>query len=166
MLFRSGEVKAFLHTYYNQIASLQDRSTYTFWEHYYGVSQHKTHEEGWFLMQTRWMLWMEEPETRTLNLLPGIPRAWLDKDHIHLQNCASYFGKFSLHVQPEAEGVRVRFAFAEPPSSTTRLRVRLPLRAAIDSTHLAAVRWDPALQTLTLDVGAKPIDLLLRFSRV
>ena len=35
----------------------------------------KTHEEGWFLMQTRWMLYLEDGDR--LRLLPGIPRRWL-----------------------------------------------------------------------------------------
>ena len=60
---KRDEVKQYLKTYYNQFTALQDRETYTFWEHYYGVSQHKTHEEAWFLMQTRWMLWHEEVES-------------------------------------------------------------------------------------------------------
>ena len=32
----------------------------------YRVSQHKTHEEAWFLMETRWMLYMEEGDTLSL----------------------------------------------------------------------------------------------------
>ena len=71
-----GEVKAFLKTYYNGFAGLADRETYTFWEHYFHASPHKTHEEAWFLMQTRWMLWLEQGDT--LRLLAGIPRAWLE----------------------------------------------------------------------------------------
>jgi hypothetical protein len=54
---RRGEVKPFLKTYYNTMAALADRQTYTFFEHYFHASPHKTHEEAWFLMQTRWMLW-------------------------------------------------------------------------------------------------------------
>ena len=59
------------------MAGLADRETYTFWEHYFHASPHKTHEEGWFLMQTRWMLWLEDGDT--LKLLPGVPRAWLEQ---------------------------------------------------------------------------------------
>ncbi len=95
---KRGEVKAFLKTYYNQFSALQDRETYTFWEHYHHASQHKTHEEGWFLMQTRWMLWLEE--NATLNLLSGIPRAWLkDGQAIRVNNAASYFGPLTFMVE-------------------------------------------------------------------
>src|SRR5690606_4286208 len=71
-----GMVKPFLNTYYHTMAAHADRETYTFWEHLYRVSQHKTHEEAWFLMETRWMLYMEEGDT--LSLLKTIPRAWME----------------------------------------------------------------------------------------
>ena len=81
-------MNAFLSLYYHQIAALADRGTYTFWEHYFGASPHKTHEEGWFLMQTRWMLWLEHGET--LNLQPAVPRAWLkDGKCIELERVAT-----------------------------------------------------------------------------
>ena len=88
-------VKPFLKTYYNTFSALSDRDTYTFWEHFYHVSPHKTHEEAWFLMETRWMLYIEEG--KTLNLLSGIPRKWMEEGKsIELKNAASYFGLFSL----------------------------------------------------------------------
>ena len=104
---KRGEVKAFLKTYYNQFTALQDRQTYTFWEHYFHVSQHKTHEEGWFLMQTRWVLWDEDHATETLRVLSMIPRAWLESGKaIKLEKCRSHFGPFSLNVQSKlSEGI-------------------------------------------------------------
>jgi hypothetical protein len=90
-------VKPFLKTYYTTFSALADRETYSFWEHIYHVSPHKTHEEGWFLMETRWMLYMESDDT--LKLLPGIPRNWLnDGEKIELKNLWSYFGPFDLLV--------------------------------------------------------------------
>jgi len=99
---RRDEVKPFLKSYYNGFAGLADRETYTFWEHYYHVSPHKTHEEAWFLMQTRWMLYMEEG--RTLKLLRGIPRSWLENGKsIQLNKVASYFGPLSLKVKSQLD---------------------------------------------------------------
>jgi hypothetical protein len=93
-----GMVKPFLKTYYNTFSALADRETYTFWEHLYQVSVHKTHEEAWFLMETRWMLYLEEGQT--LKLLPGIPEKWMeDGKTIELKNAASYFGPLSLEVR-------------------------------------------------------------------
>lgn len=92
-----GLVKPFLKTYYNTFSATSDRETYTFWEHVFQVSTHKTHEEGWFLMETRWMLYLEEGQT--LKLLSGVPRKWLeDSKKIELKNVASYFGPLSLSV--------------------------------------------------------------------
>ena len=95
-----GLVKAFLKTYYNTFSAMADRETYTFWEHLYHASPHKTHEEAWFLMQTRWMLYMEDADT--LHLLPGISRKWLEEGKsIQLKNASCYFGRLSLKVDPQ-----------------------------------------------------------------
>ncbi len=94
---RRGEVKPFLKAYYNTMASLADRQTYTFWEHYFGASPHKTHEESWFLMDTRWMLYLERGTG--IDLLSGVPRAYLENGkRIELNKVATYFGPLSLRV--------------------------------------------------------------------
>jgi hypothetical protein len=92
-----GMVKPFLKTYYNTFSALADRETYTFWEHLYKVSVHKTHEEAWFLMETRWMLYLEDGQT--LRLLSGVPRKWFENGkRIEIKNAASYFGAVSFSV--------------------------------------------------------------------
>jgi len=123
---KRGEVKPFLKAYYNGFAGLADRETYTFWEHYWHASPHKTHEEAWFLMQTRWMLYMEEGHT--LRLLPGIPRQWLKNgDVIQLNNVATYFGKVTLQVESQLEqGVIVAKITCESDRKPQSLWIRLP----------------------------------------
>ncbi|MCO5242085.1 MAG: hypothetical protein M9904_18750 [Chitinophagaceae bacterium] len=92
---RLGMVKPFLNTYYYTVSAHADRETYTFWEHMYRVSPHKTHEEAWFLMETRWMLYMENGDT--LSLFRTIPRKWLeDGKVISLNGVRSYFGKLNV----------------------------------------------------------------------
>jgi hypothetical protein len=104
---RRGEVKPFLAAYYNTMSSLADRQTHTFWEHYFGASPHKTHEEGWFLMDTRWMLYMERGAG--IDLLPGIPRAWLENGkRIELGKVATYFGPLSLTVESSVDQGRIQ----------------------------------------------------------
>jgi len=91
-------VKPYLKTYYNTFSALADRETYTFWEHLYKVSVHKTHEEAWFLMETRWMLYLEEG--KILRVLPGAPRKWFeDGKTINIENVSSYFGPLSYRVK-------------------------------------------------------------------
>jgi len=121
-----GLVKPFLKTYYNTLASLADRQTYTFNEHYFHASPHKTHEEAWFLVETRWMLWMEEGNM--LRLLPGIPRAWLARGQsIEIENAASYFGPFSLRVDAQAQsGTIVARVRCDSPRRPWAVEIRLP----------------------------------------
>jgi hypothetical protein len=134
---KNGEVKAFLKAYYNTMAAQADRETYSFPE---GIirsvtgiekdSPHKTHEEGWFLLETRWMLYMEVDQT--LQFLPGIPRTWLRNGKtIKLDQVATYFGPASLTVESNvAEGTmraKVECRFDRRPQ-TVKVRLPHPLR--------------------------------------
>ena len=145
---KRGEVKQFLKAYYNQFTALQDRQTYTFWEHYHHASQHKTHEEGWFLMQTRWMLWLEEGDA--LTFLRGIPRRWLeDGKEIRLEKAATYFGPASLTVVSQlAQGritVDVRCATDRRPKTVS---VRLPHPQGRHPVRVEGGQFDPASETV------------------
>lgn len=121
-----GMVKPFLNTYYNTFSAHADRETYTFWEHMYRVSPHKTHEEAWFLMETRWMLYMEEGDT--LSLLKTIPRAWMeDRKEIVLEGVKSYFGDIQLKTKSSTNAglieATVECAGNRKPATVT---VRIP----------------------------------------
>lgn len=150
MHLKRGEVKAFLKTYYNQVTALQDRQAYTFWEHYFHASQHKTHEEAWFLMQTRWMLWLEEGDT--LSLLKCVPRAWLEHgQRIELRNVATYFGKLSLTVLSQigrgAITARVQCTGRRCPKT---LIIRLPHPAGLPAKKATGGHYDPATESVTI----------------
>ncbi len=147
---RRGEVKPFLKTYYNQFTALQDRETYTFWEHYFHVSQHKTHEEGWFLMQTRWMLLMEEGDT--LHMLRAIPRAWMaDGKRLAFDGMATYFGPVSLQVNSRAAGgvIEAEYAFAED-RRPKRLVIRLPHHAETRPDEVNGGKYDPLTESVEI----------------
>ena len=123
---KRGEVKPYLKTFYNQLTSLQDRETYTFWECYTHGSQHKTHEEGWFLMQARWMLYLEEGDG--LSLLKAIPRRWLeDGKSVALDRVASYFGPLSFKVESEVKHGRITARVeCRSDRAPRRVTIRLP----------------------------------------
>ena len=121
-----GEVKPFLRAYYNQLTALADRETRTFWEHYSGHSQHKTHEEAWFLMQTRWALCREVGDS--LCLFGGIPRAWLSPgSRVGMENACTYFGRitFLAETSDDGRGIEVRVTARDKRMPKT-LRVRIP----------------------------------------
>jgi hypothetical protein len=144
------EVPAFLKTFYNQVTALQDRETYTFWEHYFGASQHKTHEEGWFLMQTRWMLWLEQGDT--LSLLRAIPRRWLaDGKSIILDQVASYFGPFTLKVESRDGARRITAQFVcNGDRKPKTVALRLPHPDALRATRVEGGDYDVQNETVLI----------------
>lgn len=102
-----GETRSFLKEFYNNMSALADRETYSFWEHQYQESPHKTHEEAWFLMRCRWMLFMDNDST--LKLLWGVPRAWLtDGKIISFKNVNTRFGRLSVDVRSQLAANTVR----------------------------------------------------------
>ena len=147
---KRNEVKPFLKAYYNTVSGLADRQTYTFWEHFYHVSVHKTHEEGWFLMQTRWMLYLEVGTT--LKLLPGIPRCWLeDGKTITVTDAASYFGPFSLRVTSGNGASRIEAEMACPTAATRGLKtvlLRLPHPHRLKPATVTGGIYDPATESV------------------
>jgi len=148
-----GDVKAYLKMYYNQMTGLSDGETYTFWEHYHTGGQHKTHEEGWFLMQTRWMLYLEEE--RTLKLFPGIPRAWLEPGKkISVKNAASYFGRISFHAESSADDaaqISVEIKFHDAERRPDNLVVRIPHPRGLHAVRCSAGTYSATTETVTLD---------------
>ena len=145
-----GLVKPFLKTYFNNVSALADRETYTFWEHLFQVSQHKTHEQAWFLMETRWMLYLEDGQT--LKLLPGIPRIWMeDGKQITLKNVNSYFGPISLQVNS-----RVNAGFIEASISCDSSRgprdviIRLPHPSAKKAIKVTGGTYDARTESILI----------------
>ncbi len=160
---RRGEIRAFLKEFYNGPAGLADRETYTWWEHYFHASPHKTHEEAWWLMRTRWMLYLEEGEA--LHLLPGIPRAWLEAGkRIEVRDAACYFGKLSLTVRSEVEQGRitatVECAGAYQPQ---RVTLRLPHPRELRPVQVSGGAYDPATETVTVDPWPGRTQVVLHF---
>jgi hypothetical protein len=159
-----GEVKAFLKEYYSAMAGLADRETYTFWEHFYHASPHKTHEEAWFLMRTRWMLYRERGEG--LHLLSAVPRAWLAQGrHIDILNAASYFGPFSLQVESDVDHgritARVICATERKPLSIT---LRLPHPDGQQEGRVNIGVYDPSTETVTIPAFSGEAEIVLEFT--
>jgi hypothetical protein len=143
-------IKPFLKTYYNTFSALADRETYTFWEHVYHVSPHKTHEEAWFLMETRWMLYLEDGST--LRLLPGIPRKWLeDGKSIELNNVASYFGPLQLKVESRlSEGFIEASVKCDTNTKPGTITIRLPHPEGQKPVSIQGREYDEKTETLTI----------------
>jgi hypothetical protein len=98
---KRGEIKPFLKTYYNTVAALADRETYSFWEHFQLISPHKTHEEGWFLMQTLDALRKAAPCVDARHPAAG----WRTVMH-EIDGMASYFGRLKVKIESQVIGPR------------------------------------------------------------
>lgn len=146
-----GETKRFLKTYYNTLASLADREIYSFWEHYYHESPHKTAELAQFLMQTRCMLYLEAGQT--LKLLQGVPRAWLeDGEKIELVDVASYFGRLSLSVVSKVSQGCIEAALVCDSSSRPRtVEIRVPHPSECRALSVEGGVYDPVRETVTVN---------------
>jgi hypothetical protein len=160
---RRGEVKPFLKAYYNTVASLADRQTYTFWEHFFHASPHKTHEEAWFLMQTRWMLWMEQGNT--LKLLAGAPRAYFeDGKHIEIKGAASYFGPVNLKAESKlSDGRIVATVECGLDRGLKRVELRLPHPEGRRPTSVTGGKYNPETETVTVEPFSGHADVILHF---
>jgi len=160
---KRGETKLFLKAFYNGLAGLADREIYTFWEHYWHASPHKTHEEGWFLMHCRWMLYMEEGPT--LKLLPGIPRAWLENGkRISIGHAASYFGHFSMDIESDVDNGRIvaNIKFHSERKADT-IEIRLPHPQGKRALRVSEGNYDFNKETVSLRVAGESVQVILEF---
>jgi hypothetical protein len=148
-----GEVKAFLEEFYMNVSSLADRETYSFWEHYNYASPHKTHEEAWFLMRCRWMLYLEAGDE--LRILSGIPRAWMENSQeIHLHNAGSYFGKVHVDIVSDVSHNKISVAVkvdGGPGRLPQKLVVRVPHPDGAKAVSVSAGLYDEACETVTIE---------------
>lgn len=160
---RRGETKAFLQAWYGALASLADRETYTFQEHYWPASAHKTHEEAWFLMETRWMLYLEEGET--LQLFTGLPRAWLQPGaRVAVRNAGSAFGRLTFALNVSADGTEITISISCPGTRRPqRLRIRVPHPSIRPAVAVTGGAYAPASETVTVDGFTGQATVTLRF---
>lgn len=161
---RRGEVNAFLRAYYTMMASLADPETFSFWEHYFHASPHKTHEEAWFLMQTRWMLYLEKDEE--LRLLQGVPRAWLSRgEEIRVRNARSYFGPISFEIAVDGTGQRidVDIRCEDLTRQPSLIKVRLPHPHHLQAGATTAGEYDAQSETVTITPEAGRSQFSLTF---
>lgn len=147
----TGMVKPFLNTYYSTMAAAADRQTYSFWEHMYKMTPHKTHEEANFLMETRRMLYMEEGGN-TLSLFKVIPRKWLeDGKTIELNGVQSYFGKLDVKESSYlAAGYIEATIDCDTDRKPTCVKIRLPHPDNKKPIDVMGGDYDETNETITI----------------
>lgn len=125
------EIKPFIRSYFNAIPSLLNEENLSFWEHFHNIGAwNKTHETGWFLVQTRNMFVVERG--KELWLAPFLPSYWMeDGKRVKVSRALTFFGEigYSIHSFAgsgciEAE-VEVKFSGDRTPEKLV-LRLRHP----------------------------------------
>ena len=158
-----AEVKPFLQAWYDTMAAMADRETYTFAEHFFGASPHKTHEEAWFLMETRWMLYLEQG--RTLRLLAGVPRNYLeDGKTIAVERAASYFGPLTFRVDSHLDENFIHATVTSPGDRhPDMVEIRLPHPAGRPAKSVEGGSYLPATESVRIEHFTGAAEVTLRF---
>lgn len=126
---QQDDVKPFLRSYFNSLASLLNPEILTLWEHFHNrAAWDKVHETAYFLEQTRFMLVMERGEH--LWLAPLIPANWLENGKvIAVENAPTCFGKVTYRVESHVARGFIEATIHSPgrrPPEHICLRLRHP----------------------------------------
>jgi hypothetical protein len=163
------EVKPFVRSYFNSIASLLNPEVLTFWEHFrHSGAPDKTHETGYFLQQTRFMMAMEHGNE--LWLAPLITSNWLKHGlTVSATRVPTRFGKVSYRLNSHVNDGYIE-AHVEPPArfsgKAVVLRLRHPDGKSIRSVTVNGKKhtdFDVKRKTITLPRGTKPLDVRAEF---
>jgi hypothetical protein len=163
------EVKPFVRSYFNSIASLLNPEVLTFWEHFrHSGAWDKTHETGYFLQQTRFMLAMEHG--RELWLAPLITSNWLkDGLTVSATRVPTRFGPVSFRIHSRVKDGYIT-AHVEPPAHFSGraivLRLRHPDGKSIRSVTVNGkphTDFDATRETITLPETTKSLGVRAEF---
>lgn len=115
-------------------------------------------------LMTRWLLVFEDPLAETLWLGKGIPRDWLeDGKHVSVSKAPTRWGSigFSIQSQLRRKRIEVRLDLPQQPvQATTKLRLRAPGGARIQSVTINGKPWR------TFDAQTEVIDVPPELPRV
>ena len=132
------DVKPFIRSYMNGIASLVSLENLSFWEHFNNAGTYnKTHETGSFLEQTRFLFVMERGEN--LWLAPFVSNHWLqDGMTVMVGNAPTRFGRVSYRIDSHTKDSYIE-SVIEPPARKTPAALVIRLRHP-EGKEIQAVR--------------------------
>ncbi len=120
------DVRPFLRSYFNTLASLVDGTCLSIYEHFANFCYNKTHETGCFLHQSRTMLLTERG--RELWLAPMVTDNWLhDGMKISVANAPTCFGPTGYQIVSAVASGHID-AVVEPPTRSAPAAIVLRLR--------------------------------------
>ncbi len=163
------EIKPFLRSYFNSIASLVNTEVMTFWEHFFhSGAWDKTHETGYFLHQTRSMFVMERG--RSLWLAPLIPSRWLQAGKtISVNNAPTCFGPVSFTISSRIDQGGIELQIAPPkrtPPDMIVVRLRHPdgqIMKSVEVNGRPYQKFDPKNETIEWTAKMENLSVLIHY---
>jgi hypothetical protein len=163
------DVKPFVRSYFNTLAAMLNTEVLSLWEHFHAAGAwNKTHETGYFLQQTRFMLVLERGGD--LWLAPLVTSHWLkDSMTVGVRNAPTRFGPVSYRITSHAQEGYIE-ASIEPPARTIPRALILRLRHP-EGRRMRAVTvngaphrdFDPAKEIIRLAPGSGPLTVRAEF---
>jgi len=154
------DVKPFLRSYFNALAAQVSLENLSLWEHFHNIGAwNKTHETGWFLVQTRTLFVAERGED--LWLAPFAPSQWFnDGNVIAIENAPTRFGTVGYRIVSSVSKGHIDASITPPARSTPGaivLRVRhpgdLPMKS-VEVNGTAHTDFDPVKAIIRLATPA------------
>jgi hypothetical protein len=152
----ADDVRPFIRSYFNTISAMLCTENLSLWEHFHNTAAwNKTHETGYFLQQSRFMLVMEHGDE--LWLAPFVTNNWLrDGMVVAVHDAPTRFGEVSYKVTSHVDQGFIEMTIQPPARSAPReivIRLRHP-----DGRRMASVmvngkkhaRFDAAKSTITI----------------
>jgi len=141
---KMDDVKPFIRSYFNSIPPTLSSETLAFWEHFMPGCWNKTHETGWFLVQTHDMFVYEKGNE--LWLAPFVTNNWLkDGMKISIKNAPTKFGPVSYEVTSRINHNMIEATIHTPQRSTARviiLRLRHPQEKRFKKVTVNGENWN------------------------
>ncbi|HRZ36956.1 MAG TPA: NPCBM/NEW2 domain-containing protein [Candidatus Paceibacterota bacterium] len=162
------DVKPFVRSYFNTLASLIDGSCLSIYEHFSNWCYNKTHETGYFLHQSRTMLLTERGDE--LWLAPLVTDNWLeDGMKIRVANAPTFFGPVSYQIASSVGRGHID-AMIDPPTWSAPkaivLRLRHPEGRPIKSVQLdagAQATFDNTIEVVRMAPSAGPVRVRVEY---
>lgn len=159
------DVKAFVRAYFNALPSLLNTENLSLWEHFHNMGAwNKTHETGWFLVQTHRMFVAERGDE--LWLAPFVAQAWMkDGSTVAVERAPSSFGPVSYRIRSQVARGYIE-AHVNPPGRATPgtivLRLRHPAGKPIRSVTVNGAAWqdfDPSREIVRLPANRGALEV-------
>jgi len=163
------DVKPFIRSYFNQLASLLNTEVLSLWEHFNASGAwNKTHETGYFLQQTKWMFVTERGGG--LLLAPFVTSEWMkDGMTVAVKNAPTSFGAVGFQIRSKVGGGVIE-ASIDPPTRSKpdyiAIRLRHPEGKPIKRVEVDGRAWtdfDSVTSTVRLKPSAKKIQIVARY---